>query len=147
MGFVADYDAKDNILRITFEGNLTDEVALMCSQALRKSLASESPFNVIIDLTGVTKYDVSPEFIGRIAMGRPSQSPSVRVLVIVAPKDYAYGMSRMFQQLSESNRPNQSVVRSMEDAYRVLGLNSPEFMPLKSVEGEGSSGEQPPRLP
>ena len=130
MGFVVDFDARNSILRITFEGHLTDEVALDCSEALTKYSASYLPCSSIVDLSNVSKYDVSTGVIRRLAMVPPSPSAAERMLVTVAPKDDAYGMSRMFQILTESNRPNQRVVRSMDEAFELLGVDSPHFVPL-----------------
>ena len=130
VGFVVDFDARNTILRVTFEGHLTDEVAFDCSKALNGLAASYPPCNGIVDLSNVTQYDVSPYGIRRLAtMPQPPSSP-VRMLVIVAPKDHAYGMSRMFQIHTESTRPNQRVVRSMEEAFELLGVDSAEFIPL-----------------
>ena len=131
MGFVADFDAKNNILRVTFEDHLTDAVAFDCSESVKRWAASRPPDHVIVDLSKVTKYDVSPEAIRQLAMNRQS-APT---LVVVAPQANAYGMSRMYQLLTEGTRPNQDVVRTdvvrtMDEAYRLLRVKSPEFGPV-----------------
>ena len=126
MGFVADFDATNNILRVTFEDHLTDAIAFDCSKSIKKWAASHPPAHVIVDLSKVTKYDVSPEAIRQLAMN-PQSAPT---LVVVAPTANAYGMSRMYQLLTEGTRPNQDVVRTMDEAYSLLQVKSPEFGPV-----------------
>ena len=130
MGFFADFDPTNNILRITLEGHLTDAVAFDCADKVGAFSASQPPTNTIVDLSSTTKYDVSPEAIRRLARTPPSTSPTTQTLVVVAPKANAYGMSRMFQMMTEGTRPNQHVVRSMDEAYKLLGVKSPDFRPL-----------------
>jgi hypothetical protein len=36
----------------------------------------------------------------------------------------------MFQVLSERTRKNVHVVRTMDEAYKLLGLDSPKFVPV-----------------
>ena len=50
--------------------------------------------------------------------------------VFVAPKDLIYGMARMFQILGEATRPDLPVVRTMDEAYSLLQVESPEFSPV-----------------
>jgi hypothetical protein len=49
------------------------------------------------------------------------------MLVIVAPKNVVYGLSRMFSTYSEQTRPNLGVVRTMDEAFSLLGISSPQF--------------------
>jgi hypothetical protein len=52
----------------------------------------------------------------------------MRVLVI--PQIFIYGLARMFQILGEKTRPELQVVRTMDEAYFLLGVESPEFHPV-----------------
>ncbi len=56
--------------------------------------------------------------------------PAATMRVLVAPRDISYGMVRMFQILGETKRPNMHVVRTMDEAYRLLCVESPEFGPI-----------------
>ena len=47
--------------------------------------------------------------------------------VIVASKDLIFGMARMFSILGEESRPHLRVVHTMEEAYELLGIASPQF--------------------
>jgi hypothetical protein len=50
--------------------------------------------------------------------------------VVVAPQDFLFGMMRMLQILSEEARPELHVVRTLDEAYRLLRIESPEFSPI-----------------
>ena len=50
--------------------------------------------------------------------------------VAVAPQDLLFGMIRMLQIRSEKTRPELHVVRTMDEAYRLLLVESPEFSPV-----------------
>jgi hypothetical protein len=131
LSFAADFDAINNVLRITIDGQLTDSVALDCSETLRKCAALFPGRHNIVDLSQVTKYDVSPDAIRQLAVMPPSPVQATsRMLVVVAPKEHAYGMSRMFQLLTERSRPNQHVVHTMDEGFELLGIKSPEFGPI-----------------
>lgn len=43
------------------------------------------------------------------------------------PKNFIYGLARMFQILTEDTRPELQVVRTMDEAFRLLEVKSPEF--------------------
>jgi hypothetical protein len=130
VGFVVDFDATNNILRITMDGHVTDSVALRCAETVGRSAASYPEFRGIVDLSKVTKYDVSPEVIRQLARTPPTIPTEAYTLVIVAPEAHPYGMSRMFQLVSETTRPNQHVVRTLEEAFELLQVKSPTFVPV-----------------
>jgi len=130
VGFAVDFDATNNILRITMDGHVSDSVALSCAQTVGRCAARYPQYRGIVDLSNVTRYDVSPEIIRQLARTPPSASPGPNALVIVAPKEHSYGMSRMFQLLTETTRPNQHVVRTMDAALELLQVKSPTFVPV-----------------
>jgi hypothetical protein len=129
MGFSLEFDAKHNVLRVTLEGIATDSTFPEAYAAVSGFMATHPPCNGIVDITAVTKLDVSSEALRQLA-AKPSAFPSGHLSVFVAPKDFAYGMARMFQMLGERTRPNLRVVRTLDEAYRLLGMETPEFGPL-----------------
>ncbi|MGD0508028.1 MAG: hypothetical protein ABSA27_09540 [Terriglobales bacterium] len=133
MGFVLDFDAKNKILRVTLEGRLTDTILLDSYVAAAGHVASRPPFRSIVDFSGVTNFEVSSDAMRELAE-RPPAFPTGYITVLVAPKDLSYGMARMFQMLGEETRPNLHVVRTMDEAYRLLRVESPEFGPINLGE-------------
>lgn len=145
MGFVVDFDATNNILRVTMDDHITDSVALRCAETVGRYAASRREYRGIVDLSNVTKYDVSPEIIRQFGRTPPNVSADAYTLVIVAPGKHPFGMSRMFQLLSETTRPNQHVVRTMEEAFELLHVMSPAFVPvdLSSMSQEKTGTRKP----
>jgi hypothetical protein len=129
MGFVMEYNAENNILRVTLEGHLTDAVMLEAYEEAAGYVASHRPCRAIADVSRVTKFEVSSHAIRKLA-GSPPAIPVGYMRVFVAPRDSMYGMVRMFQILTELTRPDLHVVRSMDEAYHLLRVESPEFRPV-----------------
>lgn len=46
------------------------------------------------------------------------------------PQIFIYGLARMFQILGEKNRPELQVVRTLDEAYTMLGVEFPDFHPV-----------------
>jgi len=129
LGFVLDFDARNQILRVTLEGRLTDAILLGSYAAASGYAASHPPCRGIVDFSEVTKFEVSSGAMLELANSAPA-FPAATMRVLVAPRDISYGMVRMFQILGETKRPNMHVVRTMDEAYRLLCVESPEFGPI-----------------
>jgi hypothetical protein len=120
---------KNNILRRAIQGQVTDEGLQDAYEAAEKYVALHGPYRAIWDFSRVTQFDVSTEAIREIAQ-KPPIVPSGYMRVLVAPQDFLYGLTRMFQILSERNHPDLHVVRTMDEAYTLLRVKSPEFSPI-----------------
>jgi hypothetical protein len=129
VAFVLDFDAKHNILRLTLDGHLTDAILLDAYAAMARCAASRPACRGIADITGVTKFDVSSTTIRRLAETPPA-IPTAQLRIFVAPTTFVYGMARMFQLLGESTRPNLHIARTLNEAYSLLRVESPEFEPV-----------------
>jgi hypothetical protein len=129
MGFVLDFDGRNKILRVTLEGRLTDAILLGSHAAAAGYVASHPPCRGIVDFSEVTEFEVSSFAMRELANSAPA-FPTASMRVLVAPRDVSYGMVRMFQILGEKNRPKLHVVRTMNEAYRLLRMESPEFGPI-----------------
>ena len=100
MGFVMEFDAKNNILRGTSEGRLTDAILLDCYAAAARYTASHPPCRGIWDMSKVTEFTVSSAVIRQVALRSPIIATGY-TRVIVASQDFPFGMMRMLQILSE----------------------------------------------
>ena len=128
MGFVLDFDATNNLLRVTLEGRVTDPILLDAYTSVARYVETHGPCRAIVDVSAATKFDVSSHAI-RDLTRRPPAIPKGYMRVFVAPLDSMYGMVRMFQILTELTRPELHVVRSVNEAYRLLRVESPKFGP------------------
>jgi len=125
-----DFDPANRILRIRMEGILTKAAITEYYRLLRLHDAAIAPRAGILDLSGITSVDLTSRSISELAILPPAFADESRPRIVVAPTDHVYGMSRMFQALGEKTRPNLHVVRSLEDAYVVLGISNPRFEPI-----------------
>ncbi len=126
MPFVMDFDARNNILRVTLQGRVTDEVMSDCYATVAKYAASHPPCRGITDMSEVEEFDVSSNTIRQMAEAPPA-FPTEYMRILVAPKAHVYGMARMFQILGAKTRPNLHIVHTMDEAYSLLQVESPEF--------------------
>lgn len=128
MEFLFEFAEAENILRLTLSGEMNDQAVLELWTVGVPIAESHSSCRLIVDTSAVTRFSVSPRAVNTLAK---RHSPDLPTRVIVAPSDLLYGTSRMFQTLTESTRKNVHIVRTMEDAYKVLGVESPKFVPIK----------------
>jgi hypothetical protein len=129
LNIVVDFDAENNILRGTLHGPMSGASLLKLYADGTAYLASHPPCRGILDFSDVTDFEVSSEAIRQVA-GSPAAFPPGYMRVLVIPQIFIYGLARMFQILGEKTRPELQVVRSLEEAYRLLGVENPEFYPL-----------------
>lgn len=129
MGFVMDFDARNNILRVTLKGRVTDAILFEAYATVARYAASHPPCRGITDFSEVTEFEVSSTAIKQLAASSPA-IPTGYMCVCVAPLDFIFGMVRMFQILGEDTRPDLRIVRTMDEAHRLLGVESPNFTPV-----------------
>ena len=129
MSIVVEFDAKNNILRGTVHGPMTGAILLDFYAAATEYMASHPPCRGILDFSKVTEFEVSAHAIRQVAAAPPA-FPTGYMRVIVVPIDFIFGLARMFQMLGEKTRPDLHVVRTLDEAYRLLQIESPEFRPV-----------------
>jgi len=127
MGYVVEFDERNNVFRFGWEGPMRDDLYIAESARGRKLLASRPGVRGIFDFSGVRGKDVSSETIRRVAQA-PTQGEEKAVVVFIASTDLEFGLARMFVILSEERRPNRHVVRTMGEAYKLLGITDPQFV-------------------
>lgn len=128
-----EFAEADHVLRLTLSGELADDSVIEIWPKAVPVVALFPAARSIVDLSGITRFDVSIRAINILA---ESDAPDLASRVFVAPKDVVYGTTRMFQVLSERTRKNVHVVRTMDEAYKLLGLKSPKFVPVP-LENQG----------
>jgi hypothetical protein len=124
-----DFDVKNNVLRGTLEGRMNGAMLLDFYMRATKYVESHPPCRGILDFSGVTDFEVSGDAIRRVAAAPPAL-PAGYIRVLVIPQTFIYGLARMFQILGEKTRPELQVVRTLEEAYRLLGVEFPDFHPI-----------------
>lgn len=121
------YKLRDQ--RYLRKGPVTDEIFIEEVARARKLMASRPGVRGIADVSSVAMEDLSSETIRRLAWA-PAQGEERAVVVFVVSSDMVFGLARMFSMLTEPQRPNRHVVRTMEEAYALLGIKNPQFAPF-----------------
>src|SRR5208282_6143404 len=137
MGSRFEFDPVNKILRIRFEGRLTDQLFAEFYRTAQKHWAATDASAVISDYSSA-EWAVSAELIRQMANEEPGVTePAKRPRIVVAPTAVGFGLARMFQIVGEPKRPLFKVVRTMEEAFAELGIQSPHFEPLARVTRAG----------
>jgi hypothetical protein len=127
MSFFLEFDAGNNTVRLNFEGTITAaDIRGNAYSALRDFVASHLPCRGIADFSRVTAVEVPSHLIRERAKHTPAIAGS-QMFVFVAPQAHLYGLSRMFSIFAEETRPHLRVVRTMDEAYRLLEIETPQF--------------------
>ena len=130
MPFTFDFDLANGILRCRLTGRVTDEVLREFFGAGAERALRTHPIAGIVDLSGVTSFEVSARTIADLAATLPVLfGPGFRRIVI-APSPDVYGLMRMFEIEGEEQRPNLHVVHSEKEAWAILVVRNPRFAPL-----------------
>lgn len=126
-----EFAKADCVLRMTLDGELTDPILLDTWQKATRVATALPPCKTIVDLSGITAVKVSNEVVAMLARTPPVR-PHEHTQVYVAPRDVLYGMSRMFQIMSDQTRQNLRIAHTMDEAYELLGVKSPKFLPISN---------------
>jgi hypothetical protein len=126
-----EFAEAEGVLRVTLIGEITDDAVMGLWSKGRGIVESFPSCKTIVDLSGLTHYNVSTSTITKLAMSHSADLPT---RIFVAAKDVVYGATRMFQVLSENTRKNVHVVRTLDEAYKLLGIESPRFVPVSTIE-------------
>ena len=117
-------DRPKKLVVTSYIGQVTNEdVARQIAEIVRNA-PYEGEYRAITDFTQVTHFDISSDQIRLVAESKSPLEKAQRVMV--APSDVAYGTSRMFQMLAGKTRPNITVVRTLDEAYEALGIQTKE---------------------
>ncbi len=132
MGFRFEFDPVNKILLSQFEGRLTNESLAGLYKAIRKRSTAIDASAGIWDLSSVTEFLVTSDFVRDLAAQKPAMPDADnRPRFIVAPNTVEFGLSRMFQIAGGSSRPLLTVVHTLDEALAALGVQFPHFEPLE----------------
>ena len=124
------FDRKRRVLLITFGKAASQFSSLAVYSAVEQFVAAEGACAVIADLSTIEKVDVTGDFVRSMAW-MPLVTPAGMQRIIVAPRPELFGLSRMFQLYREAMSSDVQVVHSVDEAQRLLGLES---LDLETVE-------------
>jgi len=107
-------------------GTLRTQNILDYVQALTSDPRLEEGMSELIDLRGVTIYDVDAEGIRSVVASDRENAPELQIsrCALVSPEDFVYGMLRMYELYSGESGTEVAAFRSMEEATTWLGIPS-----------------------
>jgi hypothetical protein len=130
MAFRFEFDAVNKILLVRYEGLVTDKLLAESYEELRKYAKATDAHSSISDFSCITESDASSEFIRELARREPGMDATCPRFILVG-RTVGFGLARMFQITGEPKRPLLQVVRTLDEALAVLGVQSPHFEPLE----------------
>ena len=134
MPYQIDFDSTNRILRARFEGRVTDENLKSGYRFGQENVKRFDPLSGITDFSGLTTVAFSAQTMRDLARTKPIMPNPRRPVVFVAPSPDVFGMARLFELEGAEARPNLHVVRTAAEAYRVLNILNPHFVPVTPVE-------------
>lgn len=129
MGVFLSLDKSNQVLFIRFEGAVTDDVFLDRYRIVREWIAAHGFVSNISDFTDVTSFQVTAQAIGQLAAHSPLVPDSFQ-RIVVAPQDQVFGMTRMFEMLGSPTRDRVHIVRTVAEAFNLLGVEATDFRPV-----------------
>ena len=129
MPYQNDVDSTNRILHARFEGRVTDDEVKEVYRFGQENVSRFDPHSGINDFSGVT-VAFSSQTMRDLARMEPIMPDPSRPVVFVAPTPDLFGMARMFELQGAESRPNLHVVRTAEEAYQVLKVRQPQFVPV-----------------
>lgn len=126
LGCTLRFDRKQQVLLITYGTVATHASALAAYTAVERFVAAEGPCSAIADLSAIEGIEVTADAVRSLAWTPPA-IPAGKQCIIVAPRAGVYGISRMFQLYRGAMSIDVQVVHRLEEAYTLLGLESPHF--------------------
>lgn len=126
MGAFLSIDAGKRILLIRFEGVVTDEVLLEGYRQVRLWFTENGYCGNVSDFSNVSSFEVTGRAVALLA-SKPPLVPERFVRILVAPQDEVYGLSRMFDTMGSETGNRVDIVRSIEEAYRLVNICEADF--------------------
>jgi len=114
------------VLRGTVTSAFTDEGCAHLYRTVERLASRVGPYAGILDLTQVPAFPISSNTVRVLAALEPA-IPAERRRVIVAREAVMYGLARMFELIRDLMGGQFQVVRSLEDAYDMLGVRPEDF--------------------
>ena len=129
MPYHFEYDSHDKVLMARFDGNVTLELIHDFYRAATALIAVTDLRGSMVDFSRVLAFEISADDMRELAMWPPADPVTARPRVVVAPADRVFGMARMFGIWGEGTRPSFHVVRTFREAFAILRVVSPKFLP------------------
>ena len=119
MPVVLKVDPRRRVVYSAFYGKIADSEISGHRSRIVSDPDFHSSFSEIIDFTAVTEASLSESTLAAMA-STPSIFDETARHIVVAPADVLFQLAGKYRELARSSRPNFFVVRTREEAYRLL---------------------------
>jgi hypothetical protein len=131
--FTLAFERTHRVLLAHFTGIFTSADILQLDREVIAFVAQQGPVRGLMDFSDIEAFAVPETLVaerGRMAAIVPGQE---RVIVVPSAEIYKLARTYASEQRDVGNLEPR-VVMSLADAYRLLGLDQPEFEPLPKTE-------------
>jgi len=125
-----EFDLEQKILLIIHEGEVHGWEIDKLGDELRPQLFRLNPSAAISDFSEATSVDMNSQMVRHLAVKDTSSFPRTVRRFIVAPRDYQFGLARMYEMSADPPFAALRVVRSRKEALAALGLRNLKFEKL-----------------
>ncbi len=127
-----EFDPVNKILLARPEERITDESLAEVYGAIRKYSTATDARAGIFDLSSVTEFAISAEFVRHLARQEPAMPDATRrPRIIAVMSSSGFGLARMFQIAGAETRPLLEVVHTRDEALAALGIQTTHFESLE----------------
>lgn len=119
MPVVLKIDTRRKVVYSAFYGKIDDAEVAGHRSAIAADPYFNPRFNEIVDFTAVTEVALSESTLAAMAANPSLYSPS-SLHIVVAPEDLMFQLASKYKGFTRLSRPNLFIVRSREEAYRLL---------------------------
>ncbi|HEY4709761.1 MAG TPA: hypothetical protein VIH46_06300 [Candidatus Acidoferrales bacterium] len=131
MPYHFEFDSTHRILRCRMDGRVTDDELRAYYRDAERCATETDPLAGILDLSGVTLFEVPPELVRELAKLPPVMLDPTRPRVLIATSAAVFGLARMFELQGQQSLPNLHVVHSEKEALAILRVVQTSFEPIQ----------------
>lgn len=120
------FDASRSLLIVNAHGAVADEVMIEFARKLAADTAVPTDCQKYVDLCGLEESTVSPAVIRRAAevLSSSGASSGSGRIAMIAGRDFAYGLARMYQSYRSLDPERFRVFRDPSEALEWLGVGT-----------------------
>jgi hypothetical protein len=132
LSYYYEFEDRHRILLAVAYGRLDEDELGELYFDIRRRKDQEHALTGVLDLTGVTSFEVDAPFIRELA-AHPANFPDPTLRAVVAPTDILFGMARMFQFLGSETREELHIVRTLHEVLTMLDVKESQFRKLETA--------------
>ena len=116
-------DTANRLRRAIFTGLITEPILLQSYTELLSDIDYDSTLNDLVDMTNVERLEVAGSGVRDLVdMFTKSGAVSSTKLALVAPLSHVFGLSRMYEMMSEGTSEQIQVFSDLKEAEEWLGI-------------------------